>query len=151
MPIQSSTQALVDFLQTHVPMAGQLGLNPISFDDQQLTLEAPLAPNINDKGTAFGGSIYCVAVMSCWGMVYLRAHEHGLDKPDIVVSHGEIDYLKPVAGAIVSSCYASQEQFESFWLDYQQKGRAKIALSSEVKAPDGEVLARFSGRYALLG
>lgn len=150
MSSKYSTQALVDFLSAHVPMAANLGLQPVSFDHEQLTLEAPLTPNINDKGTAFGGSIYCVAVMSCWGMVYLRANEYGLKAPDIVVSHGEIDYLKPVAGAIVASCYASEERFAVFWADYQQKGRAKIALESEVKSADGEVLARFSGRYALL-
>lgn len=131
-------------------MAQSLGLDPEFYDGEHLRLVAPLAPNINDKGTAFGGSIYCVAVMSCWGMVYLQAKEFGLDEPNIVVSHGEIDYLKPVNGAIEATCEIDAAAFEQFWQDYQARGKAKIALHSKVLDKDGQLLARFSGRYAII-
>ncbi len=36
-----------------------------------LTLAVPLAPNINDKGCAFGGSLTSLMTLASWGVVEL--------------------------------------------------------------------------------
>lgn len=138
------------FIARHLPTAQHMELAVADYDSQSLTLRAPLAPSINDKLTAFGGSIYVVAVMACWGMVYLRCVEHGLD-PDIVVAKAEIDYLKPVSDDIVARSVATDDSdWARFFRDFDERGRAKIALCSEVITADG-VAARFSGTYAIVG
>ena len=82
--------------------------------------------------------------------VYLRCVEQGLD-PDIVVAKGEIDYMKPVDGDIVASSLPTDEaDWTQFFEDFAERGRAKIALSSEVRIGDA-VAARFSGLYAIVG
>lgn len=151
MSDQKDTAALTEFVQTHLPIAQQMGIVVEHYDGQELILTAPLDPNINDKGTAFGGSIYCVAVFSCWGMVYLKAQEHGLIDPNIVVATGEIKYLKPVNGALRARCrLAAETTFDDFWQYYDENGKAKIELTSQVISESGDVLGEFSGKYAII-
>lgn len=151
MATKNDTSALTQFVQTHLPIAQQMGIEVEQYDGQELILTAPLDPNINDKGTAFGGSIYCVAVFSCWGMVYLKAQEHGLTDPNIVVATGDIKYLKPVAGALRARCRLTAETtFDDFWQYYDENGKAKVELSSQVINDAGDVLAEFNGKYAII-
>lgn len=145
-----STTALDAFIAKHLPLAQFMELKVEEYDGKHLAISAPLAPNINDKLTAFGGSLYCVSVMACWGMVYMRCVDYGLD-PDIVVVQAEIEYLKPVAGEIVSrSLEIDESRWSHFFARYEERGRAKIDLASEIKI-NGEVAVRFSGLYAIIG
>ena len=138
------------FIARHLPTAQHMEIAVADYDSRSLTLNAPLGPSINDKLTAFGGSIYVVAVMACWGMVYLRCVEHGLD-PDIVVAKGDIAYLKPVDGDIVArSLPAEEADWQRFFSDFAERGRAKIALRSQVLIGE-TVAAEFSGLYAIVG
>jgi thioesterase domain-containing protein len=149
--VKHDPAALTEFVQTHLPIAQEMGITVEHYDGNSLTLVAPLDPNINDKGTAFGGSIYCVAVFTCWGMVYLKAREYGLQAPNVVVAKGEIDYLKPVNGVIRATCSLVDDSvFDEFWLHYQQRGKAKVDLTSQVQDDNGERLAHFSGKYAII-
>lgn len=141
---------LSEFVATHLPTAVHMEIAVDAYDSKSLRLKAPLGPSINDKKTAFGGSIYVVAVMSCWGMVYLRCIERGIE-PDIVVAKADIEYLKPVNSDIVAqSVVADEADWTRFFEDFASRGKAKIALSSEVIV-DGECAARFNGLYAIVG
>ena len=86
------------------------------FDGHQLSLVAPLVHNSNDKGTAFGGSLYCLAVMSCWSWFYLRCLNTRIEPigvPNIVVTKASIDYLLPVTDeTIIATCRLDDE---SIW------------------------------------
>lgn len=145
-----SGAALDDFIAKYLPTAQHMQISVEHYDGRSLRLHAPLAPSINDKLTAFGGSIYVVAVMACWGMVYMRCVDYGLD-PDIVVAEASIEYLKPVTGDIVASSLVSDEKnWENFFHRFEERGKAKIDLSSEIIV-NGEVAVRFKGLYAIIG
>ena len=90
------------FIQRHLPAAINMGIEVVAYDGDTLQCRAPLSLNYNDKLTAFGGSLYVLCVLTCWGMVYLRTRERGLDG-DLVVSKGEIEYRAPVAGEFFSA------------------------------------------------
>lgn len=142
-------QQLIDFIQAHLPLARAMGLRADYYDGQRLDLSAPLELNINDKLTAFGGSLYNVAVMACWGMVYLQCRERGLD-PNIVVGHAEVDYLLPVPDArIVASCQLKPGAFDEFFSRYDAGGRARVELHSQVNC-DGRPALQFKGQYAIV-
>ncbi len=146
----SVSHKLSEFIAQYLPTARHMQLSVADYDGGSLTLHAPLAPSINDKQTAFGGSLYVVAVMACWGAVYLRCVEQGLD-PDIVVAKAEIEYLRPVAEDIVArSQPAGEGDWTLFFEQFSQRGRGKIALSSEILVGD-KVAARFKGLYAIVG
>ena len=145
-----SGKALDDFIAKYLPTAQHMQIRVENYDGSSLQLHAPLAPSINDKLTAFGGSIYVVAVMACWGMVYVRCVDYGLD-PDIVVAEASIEYLRPVTGDIVASSIATDEKhWEHFFDRFDERGKAKIDLQSEIII-NGEVAVRFKGLYAIVG
>lgn len=132
-------------------------------DARPLALSAPLSLNDNDKDTAFGGSLYCVAVMTCWSFVYLRClHQQKLDPslprgtPNIVVSKAQIEYLAPVRSeSIVAYCEAmDQALWPPFFERFASHGSARINLSSRVSTQsdgDGKPAVSFSGAYSLIG
>ena len=87
------------FVEEHLPLGRAMKISVTEFNGQQLSLSAPLVHNNNDKGTAFGGSLYCLAVMSCWRWFYLRCLDTRIEPigpPHIVVTKASIDYLLPV-------------------------------------------------------
>lgn len=147
------SQKLKDFFVEHLPITQFMGLEVESYDGEQLVLSAPLAPNINDKQTAFGGSLYNAAVMACWGFAYLKTQEKGL-VCNQVVAGGEVKYLAPVTGKIRAVCKNPGDKVIASFLDhFNRKGRAKISLQAEISC-DGEadsaVAVTFSGQYAIL-
>jgi len=138
-----------EFMQTHLPMAQQLGLRVDSFDGHELHLAMPLIPNINDKATMFGGSLYCVSVMACWGMIYLRAKMAGIETPNIVVADASIKYKLPVPGDCVSVCYAPSDVIHKFESDLAAGHKGRMRLHSSIQTAAG-VAVEFEGRYVLL-
>lgn len=150
------SQKLKDFFVEHLPITQFMGLEVESYDGEELVLTAPLGPNINDKQTAFGGSLYNAAVMACWGLAYLKTQEAGL-VCNQVVAGGDIKYIAPVRGRIRAVCKSpGKEEIAHFIDHFHRKGRARINLSAEITT-DGEALGEsnqlavsFSGKYAIL-
>lgn len=139
-----------NFMQTHLPMAQQLGLRVEGFDGHELKLFMPLMPNINDKATMFGGSLYCVSVMACWGMIYLRAKMAGIGSPNIVVADASIKYKLPVPGDCVAVCYAPSDVIHKFELDIAAGHKGRMRLHSSIQT-DAGVAVEFEGRYVVIG
>ncbi len=147
---QSVQQDLTAFIEAHLPTARALQIEVADYNSSQLSLRAPLEHSINDKLTAFGGSLYVVAVMACWGMVYLRCREQGIE-PNIVVARGEIDYLAPVGEDIVASSLPVDEaEWDGFFARFAERGRAKLELRSQI-CVGGKPAVEFKGLYAIIG
>jgi len=143
------SKALSNFFDEHLPLTGFMGLRVANYDEKSLVLHAPLAPNINDKSTAFGGSLYNAAVMACWGMIYLKTQEAGL-VCNQVVAEGHIKYLAPVMGDIYASCNAPSEvDLAKFFERFNSKGKASITLNAVIEC-GGRKAVEFEGRYAIL-
>ena len=68
-----ATRFGADYLQNlidrEIILAKHMGVVVESADDTSMVLRAPLAPNANHKGTAFGGSLYSIAVLTGWAWV----------------------------------------------------------------------------------
>lgn len=147
---------LNEFFQQHLPLTQFMELKVDAYDGDELILVAPLGPNINDKQTAFGGSLYNAAVMACWGFAYLKTQEADIECNQVVI-HGDIDYLVPVTGSIRVVCKTpGDEIIDQFLETYRRKGRARIELNAAITS-DGEALnatnktaVSFTGQYAIL-
>ena len=143
-------QALEAFLIKHLPLARAAQVSIDAYDGETLKVSAPLSENINDKGTAFGGSLYNLCVIAGWGMTQLKAEALGL-KGDIVVAKGEINYLRPLRGRLVATAYApAPEILEK--AQHHHTGLGKSVFHIEVSVPDvnGKTCVKFSGKYAVL-
>jgi len=62
-------------LHAEIPLSQAMQVRVLRFDRNGLVLGAALAPNLNHKKTAFGGSLNSLATLACWGLVQLLRPE----------------------------------------------------------------------------
>lgn len=136
----ASTFQLERHILASIPLARSIGLRVLDFDGYRLALSAPLAPNVNDKGCAFGGSIVSLLTLAGWGLVLLKMAEAGFDG-DIFVQDSNIFYLAPVWDEIVVEAYAPDNSWPQFIDHLREKGKARIVVEAEVAGIDGGLIA----------
>lgn len=153
LPLEADSVShyLTAFFAEHLPITDYLKMRVDQYTSDRFSLAIDLQPSMNDKLTAFGGSLYCLCVMNCWGMAYLQARQRGIN-PNMVVSHGEIDYMAPVTDErIIAYCEArSDTDWEGFFERLSQRGKAKVSLQSEIIC-NGKRAVLFKGDYAITG
>ena len=79
----------------HIPLARAMQLAVSRYSGDELEMTAPLAPNINDKGCAFGGSMASLLTLAGWGLIELGLRAEGLDC-DIYIGDSQLRYREPV-------------------------------------------------------
>jgi thioesterase domain-containing protein len=143
---------LQQVLHSEIPLTKSIGIEVLEITDTSLTLTAPLSNNINHKCTAFGGSIYSVAVLSGWGLIYSLLKRHKLTG-HIVIQESNTKFIKPVDADITAKCaFDSTEQYQKFLKTYQKKGIARIKLLSRIKFDednDASASVIFKGSYVV--
>lgn len=133
-------------LEREIPLARHIGIEVESADDEGVVLRAPLAPNTNHHGTAFGGSLFSLAVLSGWAWVtrYLAARDI---TAVAVVQESTIRYLAPARGALQARLSAPEDAaVEKFCRMLERAGRGRIRLHAEVHVARTAV-ARFDGHF----
>ena len=119
-------------LHEEIPLTRAIGIKVTQCDAQQVCLSAPLEPNINHKCTAFGGSLYSIAVLCGWSFIYLQIKRHQLNG-HIVIQQSEVHYALPVDGEITAVCTLNDEvKLEKFITTYKRRGRARIKLQVKI-------------------
>src|SRR5277367_3714974 len=146
-----STNFGSDYLQNRIvgefTLAKHIGIVVESADDDAVVLRAPLATNANYKGTAFGGSLYSVAVLTGWAWVTRYLAARGV-AADAVIQESSVRFLTPVEGELRASTAAPTEaQLEKFRKMLQRAGRGRIRLRVEINYGE-TVAALFDGVFA---
>ncbi len=136
-------------LHGEIPLSQAMGIRVASYDGACLRLAAPLAPNINHKLTAFGGSLYALAVLCGWGLIHLKLGETGLHK-HIVIQEGSINYLRPVNEDLVAECRLDDAEWRRFLRTLERHDRARLALGAAI-LHDALPAVEFTGRYVVHG
>ncbi|MFW5927222.1 MAG: YiiD C-terminal domain-containing protein, partial [Wenzhouxiangella sp.] len=137
-------------LTTDIPLGGAMALSVARLDDDGVELALPLEPNINDKGTAFGGALASAMILAGWSLPRLLIRRAGLSA-DLVIGRCETRFLVPVAGPFRARCpWPSAREIDRFVLKLERSGRAGLDLHPEIVA-GSEVAATLSARYAALG
>jgi thioesterase domain-containing protein len=144
---QFGKEYLQDKITSEFALARHIGVVVECADDSGIVLCAPLSPNANHKGTAFGGSLFAVAVLTGWAWVtrYLAATDLAADA---VIQESTIRYLLPVQGVLRASLAPpTAAQIEKFAKMLQRAGRGRIRLRVDIR--HGEMLAsEFEGVFA---
>lgn len=141
--------ALERTLHDEIPLSQAMGIRVAAYDGTVLKLTAPLVPNINHKSTAFGGSLYSLAVLCGWGLLHLKLAEAGLHK-HIVIQESDIRYLLPVDHDMQAECHLDATVLKPFLRTLAKHGRARLALDVVIKH-HGRPAVEFSGRYVVHG
>jgi thioesterase domain-containing protein len=128
-------------------LARHIGVEVERADHSSVVLSAPLAPNANDKGTAFGGSLYSLSVLTGWAWV--ARHLAALDLPaDTVIQESSMRFLVPVRGAFLASAAApGAAHIDKFQKMLHRAGRGRIRLTVEIRE-GGRLATLFEGVFA---
>ena|SRR5882724_4485203 len=134
------------YLHQHIPISAGMGVRVVACDPQGVTLQAPLAPNINHRATVFGGSASAVAILAAW--TYLHFSLGAAELPSrLVIQRNTIDYLEPIAGDFEARCDALPvAALEEFLRTRRRHGKARVTLEAALVC-GGVKVAAFSGEY----
>lgn len=134
-------------ITTEFALARHMGIVVESADDSGIVLCAPLAPNANYKGSAFGGSLFSIAVLTGWSWVTRYLAAAGV-AADAVIQESTVRYLTPVEGELRAMLGApSTAQIEKFRKMLQRAGRGRIRLKVDIRFGQ-KVATEFEGVFA---
>jgi len=133
-------------LHAEIPLTRAMGVRVLRADQNGLALGAALAPNLNHKKTAFGGSLNSLATLACWGLIQLLVRDRG-QAITVVIQESRAQFLKPVMRDFEAVCpLPPAAHIEKFLRMLERKGRARLALDCAIHA-DGEIALRFRGLF----
>ena len=136
-------------LHNEIPLTKLMNITIKEYNEKELITTAPLNININDKGTAFGGSLSTMTIISSWSLCWLISKELGFNSKNIVVIKNENSYKKPVTKDIV--CYTqkpSQQEIATLKEKLQTKKSASIKINSII-IENNETCVEFQGYYVI--
>jgi thioesterase domain-containing protein len=141
-------QEINDYLNRYVPLFRAMQARLDRCNDTELSIVAPLEPNINDKGIAFGGSMAALAALTGWALTRITLNEHD-ETSEIVIIDSTQRFLRPVRGEIITQCLRPDEkEVERFIQSYRQRGKARWTVEVVIRA-DGEPAMTFIGQYGI--
>jgi len=148
-PDIDETSWLERTLTTDIPLGGAMALAVSRLDAEGVELALPLAPSINDKGTAFGGALASAMILAGWSLPRLLLLRSGVDA-DLVIGRCEIRFIAPVGQAFRACCrWPNDQAVQSFLNRLNERGHASLTLEPELRV-DTEVAATLSAKYAAL-
>ncbi len=140
-------EALVQFIRDEIPLARAMELSLQTASPGHLGLAVPLAPNVNDKGCAFGGSLASLMTLAGWALVELALRRRG-DDCDVFVSESTVRYLAPVWSDFHADAQlAPRADWASFFAALDARDRARIEVVCEVPGAPGKPAATLSARF----
>ncbi|MEO5586163.1 MAG: thioesterase domain-containing protein [Novosphingobium sp.] len=135
-----------NYLHEQIPLSAAMQVAVLVASGDAVELRAPLAPNINHKSTAFGGSIATLGILAAWSLLHVRLLEAGL-AGEVVIQSSHVDYDKPVTGSFTArSSLADDSRWAGFTKMLARKKMARIEVGSVVTS-GGITVARFQGKF----
>jgi thioesterase domain-containing protein len=135
------------YLQSQIPLTKQMGVRIASFEGDDLVLTAPLEPNHNHLGTAFGGSLAALATLAGYVMVWLLLEDRSAH---VVVRESHIRYRRPVRGCLRAVCARpAKAEWQVFQGTFAASGKAHLRMRVRIEE-GGEVGVEFEGDFVAL-
>jgi thioesterase domain-containing protein len=146
----NATDDFQNSLLADIPLARAMQLRVHSHDSGQLVLAAPLAPNINDKGCAFGGSLLSLLTLAGWGLIVLKLRE--LERQcDVYVQDSDVRYLAPVWADFTAHAQLSEgESWQDFTRALDTRKRARLRVTCHVPLADGAPACTLTARFVAI-
>ncbi|MFK0569779.1 YiiD C-terminal domain-containing protein [Endozoicomonas sp.] len=151
------TPELTHWIKSSIPLLQNMEVTFDQFENGKLIISCPLEPNINDKGTAFGGSMAALATLCGWLYTTLYARTR-VTYCEAVIADSQMTYHAPASGPISAHCQAVIP--EKFITRLDERRNAKLELTvelyscsegseSEKPAPQKKV-ATYTGIYVAM-
>lgn len=137
------------YLREHIPLSAGMDVNVLEAGPARVSIEVPLAPNVNHRSTAFGGSVAALAILTGWTLVHIRLRSEGF-VTHTVIQRSAVHYDAPIHGTFKAICGPVADQaWERFTRALAKRGRGRLQVAVHVES-DGQVAASFSGAYVAI-
>ncbi|MEP2774774.1 MAG: YiiD C-terminal domain-containing protein [Luteolibacter sp.] len=147
MQKEAPEKTLENFLHSQIPLTRAMDLRVESCGPETLILTAPLEPNHNHLGTAFGGSLATMATLAGYCALWTALGDRNIH---IVVRRSSIEYLRPVTGEIrATCCLPSENKLQRLRKTLSTRGKARLTLDVTI-SENGSECVRFSGEFVAL-
>lgn len=134
------------FLHYKIPVTEAMEVEVEEFSLSKVRLAAKLEPNVNDKGTAFGGSISSLMTLCGWSMMFALMEQTD-PQAQIVVSKSSMRYIAPIKGDFSAECKLPEDgSMEEFLETFKERGKARLRLKVRCFSK-GELAADYEGQY----
>ncbi len=126
-------KTLRNYLYEHMPLTQAMGIEVVVASTERLVLSAPLANNINHKGTAFGGSLHAAGTLACWSLLWVNVKAMSSDPIEIVVAQSNATYHAPVDRDFRVDCMKPDGAvWDRFKRGFDTKRKAPIKLVATI-------------------
>jgi len=133
-----------------IPLLDAMQLSFVRFDELTLTMEAPLAPNINNKGTAFGGSIASICLFGGWAVSTLAFIDNGIHNTEIVVFKNDMTFERPAKGLLRVNAWIEPDEFAACLARLKADDPSRMRLNIHVDLfHDEDRCATMHGLYVV--
>jgi thioesterase domain-containing protein len=143
-----SAVELQAYLHEHIPLSRAMDVAVVAIDAEDVVLRAPLAPNINHRETAFGGSMSALAILAAWSLLHARCRSEGIDAR-LVIQRNSMEYEQPVEGDFIARARVDELEWQRFTRMLARKGKARIGIASIIEY-EGRAAGRFVGDFVAL-
>jgi thioesterase domain-containing protein len=134
------------YLHEHIPVTASLGARVELYDGASIRLAAPLAPNLNHRATAFGGSLSSLAILSGWALLHLQLRERSIASR-LVIQRSGLEFDAPIDGDFTATCVLPPAAaWNRFLATLSRHHSARVTVSSTLACASG-VGGRHEGTY----
>lgn len=127
-------EALEADMHRLVPLARAMDVRVARLARDGITLEAPFAGNSNHAGTAFGGSLYSLAVLAGWGWLRERARDAGAEI-ELLIAGATVRYRRPVRGTLQAVIAPDAAALAALEAELRDARRPRLPLTIRLGTP----------------
>lgn len=138
--------AFQDYLHQAIPQSLAMQVSVESLNNDGVRLSAPLAANINHRGSVFGGSVSSVAILAAWSLLYTRLRRQGITAT-LVIQKNTMTYDAPILGRFdASASLVDNQDWSRFITLLLRRGKARIEVQSILNY-DNKPAGRLTGSF----
>ncbi|MGE5247232.1 MAG: YiiD C-terminal domain-containing protein [Verrucomicrobiota bacterium] len=143
-------RAVEKYLHEHIPLSAAMEVAVLEATPNVVRLSAPLSPNVNHRGTVFGGSASAVAILSAWTLLYLRLKGEHVEC-NLVIQKNAMTYTCPITDRFTASASLHDPVVWSRFLNtLGRRNRARIGVTSILHCNE-EKVGEFDGDFVAMG
>lgn len=127
-----------------IPILEGMGIEIYEIQDHSVTLSAPLSKNNNYQGTAFGGSLNTICILSSYLLIHHILKSNKVPFKTLVIQDSSIRYLRPVDSDFAATAEVDANDTNEFLEAVKSKNKGRISVKANVM---GKV--EFEGRFVV--
>lgn len=137
---------MTEWLHRTIPLSAAMEVRVLRLEEGTATLTMPLAPNVNHMGTAFGGSLNALGLLTAATAVLTRLRPAGYEHL-LVVRHSEYSYHRPAKSDPTARAQIPARQWAEVQPALETGDPARLKVKSTITTqthPTGTLKAHFT-------